>query len=598
METLKKILAILSAQERKRFALLFGIVLIMSLLDVLGVASILPFMAVLANPGLVETNVILATIYQTFGFTDSDQFLFFLGGAVFLLLVLSLSFKAFTTYAQLRFSLMREYSIGRRFIEGYLHQPYVWFLNHHSADISKTILSEVGTFVGNGLMPLITVIAQSVVVVAMLILLLFVDPLLALTVGIVLSIAYGLIIKVMSKFLLRIGKERLEVNKQRFKIVSEAFGSIKEIKVGGLERTYVQRFSDPAATYARHSASSQVVAQLPRYFLEAIAFGGMLLVILYLMANNTNLDTALPIIALYALAGYRLMPALQLIYSNLTKLRFVGPALDALHADLSSLVSIDLFDNHSENKIILQRQMSLDNIIFNYPEAAQSSLNKISLTIPACSTIGLVGSTGSGKTTMMDLMLGLLEPQQGTLTVDDQVINDSNRRQWQKSVGYVPQQIYLADDSIAANIAFGVEPCNIDQSAVEHAAKISSLHEFVVNELPQGYATKVGERGVRLSGGQRQRIGIARALYHNPNILFLDEATSALDNLTEQAVMDAIRSLQHKITIVIIAHRLNTVRQCDHIYILNKGQVEAQGTYNDLMQKNETFQAMASSEGK
>jgi ABC-type bacteriocin/lantibiotic exporter with double-glycine peptidase domain len=592
METLKKILAILSPQERKRFTLLFGMVLIMSLLDVLGVASILPFMAVLANPGLVETNVILATIYQTFGFTDSDQFLFFLGGAVFLLLVLSLSFKAFTTYAQLRFSLMREYSIGRRFIEGYLHQPYVWFLNHHSADISKTILSEVGTFVGNGLMPLITVIAQSVVVVAMLILLLFVDPLLALTVGIVLSIAYGLIIKVMSKFLLRIGKERLEVNKQRFKIVSEAFGSIKEIKVGGLERTYVQRFSDPAATYARHSASSQVVAQLPRYFLEAIAFGGMLLVILYLMAKSANLDTALPIIALYALAGCRLMPALQLIYSNLTKLRFVGPALDVLHADLSSLVNIDLFDNHSENRLILQRQMSLDNIIFNYPEAAQSSLNKISLTISARSTIGLVGSTGSGKTTMMDLMLGLLEPQQGTLTVDDQVINDSNRRQWQKSVGYVPQQIYLADDSIAANIAFGVEPCNIDQSAVEHAAKISSLHEFVVNELPQGYATKVGERGVRLSGGQRQRIGIARALYHNPNILFLDEATSALDNLTEEAVMDAIRNLQHKITIVIIAHRLNTVRQCDHIYILNKGQVEAQGTYDDLMQKNEIFRSM------
>ena len=592
METLKKILAILSAQERKRFALLFGMVLIMSLFDVLGVASILPFMAVLANPELIETNIILAKIYQTLGFTNSDQFLFFLGSSVFLLLVLSLSFKALTTYAQLRFSSMREYSIGKRFVEGYLHQPYVWFLNRNSAEISTTILSEISTYIGNGLAPLITVIAQSVVVVALLILLLFVDPLLSLTVGVVLSIVYGLIIKFMSKFLLRIGKERLEVNKQRFKVVSEAFSSIKEVKVGGLEHAYVQRFSVPAATYGRHSASSQVVAQLPRFFLEAIAFGGMLLVILYLMANNTSFDTAIPVITLYALAGYRLMPALQLIYSNLTKLRFVGPALDSLHADMNGLVNINLLDNHSENKIILKRQMSLNNIIFNYPEVAQPSLNKISLTISARSTIGLVGSTGSGKTTMMDLMLGLLEPQQGTLTVDDQVINDSNRRQWQKSVGYVPQQIYLADDSIAANIAFGVEPCNIDQSAVEHSAKISSLHEFIVNELPQGYATMVGERGVRLSGGQRQRIGIARALYHNPNILFLDEATSALDNLTEEAVMDAIRNLQHKITIVIIAHRLNTVRQCDHIYILNKGQVEAQGTYDDLMQKNEIFRSM------
>jgi len=318
----------------------------------------------------------------------------------------------------------------------------------------------------------------------------------------------------------------------------------------------------------------------------------MLLVILYLMAKSGSFASALPIISLYAFAGYRLMPALHQIYGAFTQLRFAGPALDALHADLMRLQPAH--PNPSQDAIALRQAITLNQIQYRYPNAPQPALKSLSLTIPAKSMVGFVGATGSGKTTTVDLILGLLEAQQGTLAVDGQVITEHNRRAWQRAIGYVPQQIYLADDTVAANIAFGLDAKDIDQEAVERAAKIANLHEFVINELPQQYQTTVGERGVRLSGGQRQRIGIARALYHNPQVLILDEATSALDNLTEQAVMEAVNNLGHDITIILIAHRISTVRQCDQIYLLERGKVKAGGTFDELVVNNAQFKSMAS----
>jgi len=317
----------------------------------------------------------------------------------------------------------------------------------------------------------------------------------------------------------------------------------------------------------------------------------MLLVVLYLMAQSDSFAGALAIIVLYAFAGYRLMPALQQIYNAVTQLRFVGPALDALHADLTSLKPVQL--GSSQDVIKLKQAINLNQVHYRYPNAQHLALKNLNLSIPAKSMVGLVGSTGSGKTTTVDLILGLLEAEKGTLAIDGQVITEHNRRAWQRVIGYVPQQIYLVDDTVAANIAFGIQAKDIDQVAVERAAKIANLHEFVVNELPEGYSTTVGERGVRLSGGQRQRIGIARALYNNPQVLILDEATSALDNLTEQAVMEALNSLGDEITIVLIAHRLSTVRQCDLIYLLERGVVQASGTYGELIAKNQHFAAMA-----
>ena len=592
-----KLLALLTPAERKRAAVLMGMILVMAFLDMLGVASILPFIAVLANPELVQTNAMLNMAFITsndIGIHTLDQFLFALGVLVFVLLVTSLAFKALTTYAQTRFALMREYSIGKRLVEGYLHQPYSWFLSRHSADLGKTILSEVNNVINYGMLPLMALMAQGTVVLALLILLVIVDPLLALSIGVVLGLAYACIFVAVNAWLKSLGEARIVANKERFAVLSEVFGAAKEVKVGGLEQAYIQRFARPAETFAKDTAHAQVIALLPRFALEGIAFGGMLLLVLYLMAKTNNFAEMLPIIALYAFAGYRLMPGLQSIYQAFTQLRFAGPALDALHQELSSLRATVAPHAYCA-PLQLSQTIKLEQVGYSYPNATRPALKNISLTIPANSMVGLVGTTGSGKTTAVDVILGLLEPQEGCLSVDGYPVTAVNRRQWQRAIGYVPQQIYLADDSVAANIAFGVNPQDIDQQGVESAAKIANLHEFVVNDLPQGYATTVGERGVRLSGGQRQRIGIARALYHSPKVLILDEATSALDNLTEQVVMEAVNNLGHDITIILIAHRLSTVRQCDQIYLLAQGELRAQGSFEELTQTNEQFRNMASS---
>jgi ABC-type multidrug transport system fused ATPase/permease subunit len=595
METIKKLLDLLSPSERKRAGVLMGMILVMAFLDMLGVASILPFIAVLANPSLVETNPMLSWGYNfsaNLGVSSIEQFLFLLGLLVFSFLILSLAFKALTTYAQTRFALMREYSIGKRLVEGYLHQPYSWFLNRHSADLGKNILSEVSGVIYGGMIPLMNLMAQFAVTVALLGLLLLVDPLLAISVSVFLGITYCGILALMSGYLNRLGEARHQANQERYTVVSEAFGASKEVKAGGLEYVFIERFANPAKTFAKGQATAIVIAQLPRFALEGIAFGGMLLVILYLMVQSGSFTSALPIITLYAFAGYRLIPALQQIYVAVTQLKFVGPTLKALHVDLMGLHPFEPRCAVIE-PITFKKCLKLSNIVYQYPKASAPSLKGINITIRACSTIGLVGSTGSGKTTTVDLILGLLEPQAGTLSIDGQVINSGNIHQWQKSIGYVPQQIYLADDTVSANIAFGVSPSMVDQQALERASKIANLHDFVIQNMPEGYETKVGERGVRLSGGQRQRIGIARALYHNPDVLILDEATSALDNLTEQAVMDAVHNLSHSITIIMVAHRLTTVRECDCIYVLQDGVVRASGAYEELITNNKLFAEMA-----
>ena len=594
MQSFKKLLFLLSVKERKQASLLLVMILIMALLDMIGVASILPFMAVLTNPNLIDTNSMLNSMFQLssiVGVKDSKQFLFVLGVLVLILLIVSLSFKAITAYAQARFVQMRQYSIGKRLVEGYLNQPYSWFLNRHSADLGKTILSEIEVVVGGGITPVMELIAKGTITFALLSLLIFADPKLSLIVGLSLGGIYGIIYKLARSYLTRIGKERLKDNQKRFTAVSEAFGAAKEVKVGGLEDVYIRRFSNPAQNYAKNLASARVISQLPRFALEAIAFGGVMLVILYLMAKTGSFSSALPVISLYVFAGYRLMPALQQIYNSINAITFVTPSIDKLYDDIKSLKSYDFEKN--QTLLPLEKKIELKNVHYNYPNSSRTTLKNLNISIPAKTTVGLVGATGSGKTTTVDIILSLLLPQKGTLEVDNQIITKNNSKTWQRSIGYVPQQIYLSDNTIAANIAFGVNDDEIDQDTVEKVSKIANLHEFVTNELSKKYQTTIGERGVRLSGGQRQRIGIARALYHNPKVLILDEATSALDNITEKAVMDAIDNLSKNITIILIAHRLSTVKKCDRIYILENGELKNEGTFDELIKINEGFRKAA-----
>ncbi len=595
MPTHKKLLYLLTRYEKRRAMLLLCMILIMAFLEMAGVVSIMPFMAVLTNPDLIQTNPILNNLFsfsKKFGVETNNQFLFVLGISVFLLLVISIAFKALTHFALLRFTYMRQYSLGKRMIEGYLHQPFSWFLNRHSADLGKNILAEVGLIVNSILNPLLNLIQFILITLALLIILILVNTKIAIIVGSTVGLAYGIIYFFTRSLVYKIGKERLKSSELLFISVSEAFGAIKEIKVSGSEKNFINRYSDPAKNLASKQALLGLISSLPRFALEAVAFGGIILIILYFIAQTGNFNDMIPIFSLYVFAGYRLMPAAQGIYRSAAQIRYAKPSLDTLYEDLKNLKSTT--STNDKNRLQFKRNITLKNIFYKYPNSKKTVLNNLNLNISASSKIGIVGATGSGKTTVVDIILGLLDLQKGVLEVDGKLIEKNNLRTWQNSIGYVPQNIFLADDTVLANIAFGVEKNMINQQSVENVSKIASLHEFVVNELPEKYQTHVGERGIRLSGGQRQRIGIARALYHNPKLLILDEATSSLDNLTEQDVIDAVYNMGKDLTVIMIAHRLSTVKECDNIVILENGQIKHQGTFQELAKINDYFRKATS----
>ena len=406
-------------------------------------------------------------------------------------------------------------------------------------------------------------------------------------IGIFLGGIYYSIFFFSKKYLNLIGEENLKLNHLRFKSIIDSFGASKEVKVGGMEQNFLNNFSKPSKIYAANQAFVGILSIMPRFILEATAFGGIILIILYKMSMSGNFSAALPIISLYVFAGYRLLPAAQLIYSSFTQLTFTGPSIEKLYSDIKNLDPINL--DRDKSILLLKKKISLNNICYSYPNASRTALKNISLSISVKNTIGIVGATGSGKTTVVDIILGLLEAQNGTLEIDGKVINKQNSQSWQRTIGYVPQHIYLSDDTVAANIAFGLNPDDINKEEIQKVSKIASLHDFVTNELPNKYETTIGERGVRLSGGQRQRIGIARALYFNPQVLILDEATSALDNITEKHVMDSINKLSKDKTIILIAHRLSTVKKCDKIFLFEKGELKNEGTFDELIKINENF---------
>jgi ABC-type multidrug transport system fused ATPase/permease subunit len=551
-------------------------------------------MAILTNPVLIETNIYLKVLYQysgIFGVENNNDFIFFVGIIMFTILMTSLSVKALAVYLQVNFVQKSQFNLSKRLVKTYLYHSYDWFLNNNSADLGKTILSEVAQIIGNSLNPLIELVTKGLITILILFLLIIVDPILALVVGTSLGVSYGIIFYFVNNFIKSIGKERLKNNELRFLTISEAFGAIKEIKVGGLEKRYIDRFSIPAKNFAQNQASAALVSQLPRYFMEAIVFGGIMLMIFFFMSQSRSFNEVIPIISLYVFAGYRLMPALQQIYASASQIIFTNPSVEAIFDDIKNHRLTEL--NQSKNLLVINNSIVLKNIYYSYPNASKVALKNINLNIFAKTIVGITGPTGSGKTTIVDIMLGLLEPQKGSLEIDDKVINNINVRAWQSNIGYVPQNIYLIDDTISANIALGKDTSDINHAAVEKAAKIANLHDFIINDCPNKYSTTVGERGIRLSGGQRQRIGIARALYNNPQVLILDEATSSLDNLTEQVVMDAINNLEKSITIIIIAHRLNTLKKCDKIFLLEKGEIKNQCTYKELINSNSNIKIKA-----
>ena len=591
MKSLKNILSLLNSNEKKSFYYLLVLISITGLIDMLGVASILPFLALVINPDIILTNEIYNYLYiksTILGVGNSKQFLIFFGLLIFFFMMFSVIFRTYTNYKHVHFALMREYSIGKRLVEVYLKQPYIWFTTKNSAELGKNILSEINQIITFSIVPMLNLISHTAAVVAIIILLILVNMKIAITAGSVLIGSYILIFFLVKNFLRNFGSERLRANKNRFASLQEVFSSIKNVKIKGLEKFYVDRFAKPAKIYAKNQSLAGVVGLIPRYFIEGISFGAMIILVLVLIERGNNLEKIIPIIALYAFAGYRLLPGLQQIYNAFTQIRFSEDALNSLLNEFKNLeglekVSKNLFFT-STNKSI-----TLNNISFRHTNNKKMTLSNISLSIPFYSTVGIVGATGSGKTTLMDIILGLINPTEGTYSVGSDILNNKSKLSWGKIVGYVPQRINLIDSSIKNNIAFGVGEDDIDYQLIQECAKLSEIHEFV-KELPDGYNTNIGEGGAILSGGQIQIIGIARALYNNPKILILDEATNALDIITEKKVMESIhKKLGKKITTIIVAHRINILKNCNIIFYLEKGKLIAQGTYDELVKTNKIF---------
>lgn len=600
MQQFRAVLRLLSRRERWQMAFIFLFMLPNALLQVAGVASVMPFIAVLAQPELVQSNAVLARLHTFIGAPPLSYFLATLAGAALLLLILSNALAAFTTWLIVRFGYMRAHGLSHRLLSIYLSQDYGFFLRRNPSDLTKNVINEVNVLVTGYLIPMLNMVANSVVVVAILIMLMVIDPLLAVSVGVVLGGAYAVIYALFRGRLRLIGRRRMDANARRFKAAHETFSAIKDLKVTGREGYYLSRYDDASYAFAINQSRHQVIAQLPRYALESIAFGVVLLIALYLTLSEQGMEGALPMIVLYAMAGYRLMPALQKLFDSATTLRFSAPVVERMQEEMGAVEKtaaalkrvVDSGDSAEEFQ--LKRGLCLEGVSYRYPGMSTHVLNDVSIFIPARTTVAFVGESGAGKSTLVDIILGLLRPDEGRLLVDDRVLDEALIPEWRRHIGYVPQAIYLVDDTLRRNIALGVPEREIDDDAVVTAGSTAAIHDFISRELPKGYGEITGDRGVRLSGGQRQRVGIARALYRNPDLIILDEATSALDGSTEAAVMDAIDRLSGQKTIIMIAHRLATVRNCDCLYFLSKGRLVASGTYDELLATQPEFRRMAS----
>jgi len=587
----RKLISFFDEKDRKKMYGILFCVIVMGFIEMVSIAAIFPFLAVISRPEVIETNLYLHYVYQGLGFSTPKYFMFFLGCGVFSLLVIGNLFSAFTTWLMMRFSYAQGYKISTNLLEKYLSQPYPFFLHNNSNYLQKNILAEVDRLVTGIVINLGLTVSKAIVGASILILLLIIDAKLTAIIFLSMGGAYCMFYALTAKKLRAAGIQSSAVNSERYTTISEVLGAIKELKTLNRENTFIAHYYSSAKRYARFESTSQLTPLVIRYLIEILAFGGMLLIALYLIWTKDSLNRFLPLLGLYALSGYRLMPAAQQIFSGITLGKYHSGAVDILYDDYKLLGR--KIDNNQKKVIKLNHALMLEAINYSYPQANHTCIQNLSLSIRSCTTIGFVGYSGAGKTTLVDIILGLLTPDQGSINVDGEYLDDNNMSAWQKNIGYVPQNIYLTDSSISSNIAFGIDSEHIDINKVKRAAELAHLDKFILEELSNGYDTLIGEAGVRLSGGQRQRIGIARALYHEPQLLIFDEATSALDNQTEKVIIDAIHNFSKKKTIILIAHRLQTVKDCDVIYVLEKGKIVGQGTYDELIDNNNMFKSLA-----
>ncbi|TVQ87359.1 MAG: ABC transporter ATP-binding protein [Deltaproteobacteria bacterium] len=588
---LRKMMRLLTPRERRQLLVLAPAVALMGLVETLTIAAIVPFLALLSNPASITEDPYLAQMYVLAGSPSTEAFFFAVGIGVLVVLTLGNAFSALTTWGLLRFSWMRNHSLSSRLLEAYANKPYSFFLEHNTSGLTQRILSEVQEVVARIIVQSMLLVARTVVVAFILIALLIIDPALSLGVALALGLPYGLLFLAVRNRLHRLGEERVEANRMRFKLASELLTGIKEVKLAGLERAFLARYAEPSSHYAASFANAQVISQIPRYALETVAFGGLLLVVLYLLWQERELVDVLPFLGLYAFASVRMLPGLQIIFSGLSAVKNNLASLDVVLEDLPAEDRLDA-QAPPPAPLPFSQSVALRGVSYLYARQEIPVFKGLDLCVERGQWVAFVGPTGSGKSTLVSLLLGLLSPHEGALCVDGRPLAHAEITAWQRNCGYVPQQMFLADDTIEANIAFGVEPERIDRAWLRRAAQIAQIHTFIEEDLPKGYRTVVGERGLRLSGGQRQRLGIARALYRRPALLVLDEATSALDGATEEAFFVALRAELRDCTVLSIAHRLTTTRDFDRIFVIDRGRVADDGTFEELRARHPMFTSL------
>ncbi|MCK5536615.1 MAG: ABC transporter ATP-binding protein [Bacteroidales bacterium] len=594
-KVIKELFSLLNNDQKKQFYILQILVILMSFGEIIGISSIAPFMALVGDISILQRENILATIFQSSGIVDPYDFVFLAGIVVLIALSAAALLSMFTTWKLLMYASNVGTEMADRLYSHYMKQAWLFHAGGSSAQLIKNISSETDRVTNGVISPLLMINAKIILALFLSTSIFVYNPTIALTGIGIFVVAYLLLYKIVRKKLYQNGQKVSSVITTRFKLMNEGFGGIKDILLLNRSQDFIQRFKQSGSQFAYVRGNNMVLAQVPRYFMELLAFGSMIGLVLYLIvAYKDNLGLVLPILSVYALAGFKLLPAFQQIYGSASNLKSNIPAFEAIKDDLiaSKIQQTQSTTSITNKKLIFDNNIILNDICFTYPNKQKPALQNLNMKIPVNNTIGIVGSSGSGKSTAIDILLGLISPQSGELLVDGQKIEKQNLREWQNTIGFVPQSIFLSEGTIAENVAFGIKKEEIDFKKVNLALTLSYLEELV-NDMPEGIETKVGERGVQLSGGQRQRIGIARALYNNASVLIFDEATSALDGITEKMIMDAIHSFSGKKTIIMIAHRLKTVEKCDLIYFIEKGKVIDSGNYKELIEKNEYFRKMA-----
>ena len=584
-----KLKYIFTKKDKIKMLLLLLTVIAGSFLELMGVAIFSPFVNILMNPDMVQERWYLKWIYDTFRFTTSNDFLAALTGIIIFIYVFKNVFLALQKNWIYKFSYGIQLKISTKLLKTYVREPYTFHLSHNIAVLQRSLQEDTDLFT-KGIIHAMELVAEIAVCGTLGIYLFIVSKSIAVTVVILLLISLFIFTSLSRRYSKNLGKQCQQYKSNLYQWVNQSPGGIKELKILNREEYFINAYEDNYKKYVHGLRINRLIATLPKYFVEAVCMTGLLLAVLIKMfwGQKDDFTTFIPQLSVFAVAAFRLLPSVGKINEHVADILYSLPSLDLIYHDLKAIEEEPEIKQKEELEWQFEKEISVKKVCYHYPDSEDMVIDNASFEIPKGKTVAFIGPSGAGKTTMVDIILGLLQPQYGKVYADDLNIH-KHSYVWQKEIGYIPQVIYLSDDTIRNNIAFGVDKEQIDEQAIENALRRAQLYEFVEN-LPEGLDTVVGDRGVRLSGGQRQRIGIARALYHDPEVLVLDEATSALDNETEAAVMEAIDHLQGTKTILIIAHRLTTIRNVDMIYEVSGGKVtlkEKEDVFPDMKKEGQ-----------